>query len=370
MLVSNMGGVSVIQNDRVTGGYGADDGIVNNDILTLTEGFNHELIFGSDGDGIYIITPEGTKHLGKDDGLQSEIILRVKRCDSHNIYWIITGNSLAYMTPDYQVTTIRNFPYPNNFDLYETKNGDVWILSSSGIYVASAEELLANEEIDPVFYGIQSGLPYVANSNSLSEQAADGSLYIASTEGVVKVNIEKPFINIAELKVALPYAGDGRGLVFLPEIGDEVLVGFMDGNPSEAVVVGALHSSGAASPTAKADDNDIKGITTREGIRLEFDDKKKHVVIETPGGNRITVSDDEGGILVEDQNGNKVTLGSDGIALDSAKDVAVKAKGDVKIEGTNIELSANAQLTAKGSGSTELSSSGNTVVKGSLVQIN
>lgn len=171
-------------------------------------------------------------------------------------------------------------------------------------------------------------------------------------------------------RVALPYAGDGRGLVFLPEIGDEVLVGFMDGNPSEAVVVGALHSSGAASPTAKADDNDIKGITTREGIRLEFDDKKKHVVIETPGGNRITVSDDEGGILVEDQNGNKVTLGSDGIALDSAKDVAVKAKGDVKIEGTNIELSANAKLTAKGSGSTELSSSGNTVVKGSLVQIN
>ena len=211
MLVSNMGGVSVIQNDRVTGGYGADDGIVNNDILTLTEGFNHELIFGSDGDGIYIITSEGTKHLGKDDGLQSEIILRVKRCDSHNIYWIITGNSLAYMTPDYQVTTIREFPYPNNFDLYETKNGDVWILSSSGIYVASAEELLANEEIDPVFYGIQSGLPYVANSNSLSEQAADGSLYIASTEGVVKVNIEKPFSNIAELKVALPYiVADGE----------------------------------------------------------------------------------------------------------------------------------------------------------------
>ena len=171
-------------------------------------------------------------------------------------------------------------------------------------------------------------------------------------------------------RVALPYAGDGRGLVFLPEIGDEVLVGFMDGNPSEAVVVGALHASGAASPTSKSDDNNIKGIVTREGIKLEFDEEKKHVVVETPGGNRITVSDDEGGILLEDQNGNKVTLGSDGIALDSAKDVSIKAKGDVKIEGTNIEASAKAQLTVKGSGSAEISSSGNTVVKGSIVQIN
>ena len=109
---------------------------------------------------------------------------------------------------------------------------------------------------------------------------------------------------------------------------------------------------------------------TREGIRLEFDDDKKHVVIETPGGNRVTVSDDEGGILLEDQNGNKTTLNSDGITLESAKDVSIKAKGDVKIEGMNINLSANAQFTAKGSGSAEVSSSGNTVVKGSLVQIN
>ena len=171
-------------------------------------------------------------------------------------------------------------------------------------------------------------------------------------------------------RIALPYAGDGCGLVFMPEIGDEVVIGFMGGNPSEAVVVGALHSSGAASPVEKADDNNIKGVVTREGIRLEFDDDKKHVVIETPGGNRITVSDDEGGILLDDQNGNKTTLNSDGITLDSAKDIVVKAKGDVKVEGTNMNLSANAQFVAKGSGSAEISSSGNTVVKGSLVQIN
>lgn len=171
-------------------------------------------------------------------------------------------------------------------------------------------------------------------------------------------------------RVAIPYAGDGRGLVFMPEVGDEVIVGFMGGNPSEAVVLGSLHGSAAPPPCDKSDDNDIKTIVTREGVKIEFDDKKKHVVIETPGGNSITVSDDEKSVLVKDQNGNKVTLSSDGIVLDSAKDVAVKAKGDVNIEGTNVNLKANAQLAAKGSASAEISSSGNTVVKGSIVQIN
>lgn len=171
-------------------------------------------------------------------------------------------------------------------------------------------------------------------------------------------------------RVAIPYAGDGRGLVFMPEVGDEVIVGFMGGNPSEAVVLGSLHGSAAPPPCDKSDDNDIKTIVTREGVKIEFDDKKKHVVIETPGGNSITVSDDEKSVLVKDQNGNKVTLSSDGIVLDSAKDVAVKAKGDVNIEGVNVNLKANAQLAAKGSASAEISSSGNTVVKGSIVQIN
>lgn len=171
-------------------------------------------------------------------------------------------------------------------------------------------------------------------------------------------------------RVAVPYAGDGRGLVFMPEVGDEVIVGFMGGNPSEAVVLGSMHNSEAPSPCEKSDDNDIKSIITREGVKIEFDDKKKHVLIETPDGNSITVSDDEKSVLIQDQNGNKVTLGSDGIILDSAKDVAIKAKGDVNVEGVNINLKANAQLAAKGNGSAEISSSGNTVVKGSIVQIN
>jgi hypothetical protein len=56
--------------------------------------------------------------------------------------------------------------------------------------------------------------------------------------------------------------------------------------------------------------------------------------------------------------------------LESAKDIILKASGDVKIEGTNIEIKASAQLKAEGGAGAEFSSSASTTVKGSLVQIN
>ena len=215
----------------------------------------------------------------------------------------------------------------------------------------------ASDGVTPPTHGLQSAVVEALEGDPQGEERIRVKLMGSDTTAIWA-------------RVAIPYAGDGRGLVFMPEVGDEVIVGFMGGNPSEAVVLGSLHGSAAPPPCDKSDDNDIKTIVTREGVRIEFDDKKKHVVIETPGGNSITVSDDEKSVLVKDQNGNKVTLSSDGIVLDSAKDVAVKAKGDVNIEGTNVNLKANAQLAAKGSASAEISSSGNTVVKGSIVQIN
>ena len=213
ILVSSTGGVSIIDGDRVVGGYGEADGIAISEILTLTEGFNHEYILGSDGGGIYIVGAGETRTIGKENGLNSEVILRIKRSPSRNVYWIITSNSLAYMTADYQVHTIQRFPYPNNYDLVENSKGDIWVLASNGIYVVPEDELLANQEIEPVFYGIPSGLPYIATANSYSGLAEDGNLYIASTSGVVKVNIEDPFENVNNLKVAVPFVDmDGKRL--------------------------------------------------------------------------------------------------------------------------------------------------------------
>ncbi|WP_224790655.1 type VI secretion system tip protein VgrG [Pseudomonas fluorescens] len=169
---------------------------------------------------------------------------------------------------------------------------------------------------------------------------------------------------------ALLDAGDKRGTSFRPELDDEVVVGFLDGDPHHPVILGALHSSAKPNPLTGANDNHKKAIVTRAGMRIHWDDEKVIATIDTPAGNRIVLSEDGKSILVEDQNGNRIELNADGIALQSPGDIKLKATGDVKIEGTNVELSANASFKAKGSGGAQLSSSASTVIKGSLVQIN
>ncbi|MBE5997285.1 MAG: serine/threonine-protein phosphatase, partial [Lachnospiraceae bacterium] len=95
--------------------------------------------------------------------------------------------------------------YFNNFDLYENSSGEVWVLNSNGIYIAKSDDLVANENIDPMRYSISDGLPCIATANSYSELTEEGDLYIAGTTGVAKVNIEEPYDSVGNLKAAVPY---------------------------------------------------------------------------------------------------------------------------------------------------------------------
>ena len=109
---------------------------------------------------------------------------------------------------------------------------------------------------------------------------------------------------------------------------------------------------------------------TRGEMSLQFDDEKNIFTVETPNGNVLKLDEDSGGITIEDENGNKVLLDSSGITIESAKDIILKATGDVKIEGTNIESAANASYKAEGGAGLNLETSAVAVLKGSLVQIN
>lgn len=110
------------------------------------------------------------------------------------------------------------------------------------------------------------------------------------------------------------------------------------------------------------------------------------ITLITPNKNQIVISDDQKSILIQDQNNNKVELNSSGITLDSPKDIKINAKGkvivdavgniemtaqaDIKNTALNINHQANIGLVAKGSATAELSSGGQTTVKGALVMIN
>lgn len=171
-------------------------------------------------------------------------------------------------------------------------------------------------------------------------------------------------------RMARPDAGKERGVFFMPEIDDEVLVGYLNDDPRNPIILGMLHSSAKPSPLKASDDNIEKGIITKEKLQLLFNDEKKIIELSTPNGNKIVLSDEEGGIYLEDENGNTLTLSADGILLESASDITIKATGDVTVEGTNIEIKSSAQFKAEGGSGAEVSTGAIAVLKGSLVQIN
>ena len=209
------GGINVIRDDRIEASYAADSGLSNQEILCATEGLNGDIVCGSDGDGIYVIRDYDTVHIGTEAGLTSGAVMRIKYDPARHVFWIVTGNSLALMSEDYHITTIDSFPYSNNFDLYENSRGEMWVISSNGIYIVPADKLLAEEGIEPLHYGMSDGLPCIATANSYCELTEDGDLYIAGNTGVAKVNIEEEPERVTDLKAAVPYV-DADGVRMYP----------------------------------------------------------------------------------------------------------------------------------------------------------
>lgn len=183
------------------------------------------------------------------------------------------------------------------------------------------------------------------------------------------------------------YATASAGMVFCPEVGDEVILGFLESDPRFPVVLGSLYSKTKAPPLTQPDEkNNIKALYTRSQLQLNFDDDKKIIKITTPGNNTITLSDDGKSIEIKDQSDNSIKLDDSGILLKSAKDINIKATGNINMEATgkavikatqdletsgmNIKQTAQMGFTAKGTASAEVSASGQTVIKGAMVMIN
>ena len=215
-LVVCTGGLNIIRDDRVVGGYGQADGISNPESLTVCTAPNGDIVVGSNGDGVYIINERGIRCITTQDGLSSGVVMRIKYDPAREIFWLITGNAIVVMNTDYEVKVISRFPYANNFDLYENSQGYMWVLSGSGIYVASAEELLTNKDVNPAHFSIANGLPFITTSNSYSALTPDGELYIAGNSGVIKVNIDAPTEEIGDLKMSVSYI-DADGVRLYPD---------------------------------------------------------------------------------------------------------------------------------------------------------
>ncbi|MFA9215686.1 MAG: type VI secretion system tip protein VgrG [Sphingomonadaceae bacterium] len=212
----------------------------------------------------------------------------------------------------------------------------------------------------------------------------------ADPEGQCRILVSMPLLKAGTggiwARLSTFYGSDGFGAFVIPEVGDEVILGFFNNDPSCPVILGSLYSSKHRPPYELTDENNFKAFVTRSKLKVEFDDDKKVITFTTPGNNKVVISDDAKSILLQDQSNNKVELSPSGILLDSPHDITMKAVGkvsitaqehvevmanlDVMVSGLNINHNANIGFVAKGTATAELSAAGQTTVKGALVMIN
>ena len=187
------------------------------------------------------------------------------------------------------------------------------------------------------------------------ESDPDGEDRILVKVPVIDNNAQGIWIRVASLD-----AGADRGAFFMPEIGDEVIVGFINDDPRHAVMLGMLHSSAKPAPITPSDQNDEKGFTTRSGMHVHFHDGTKTITIDTPAGNSIQLDEQGSQIAIKDQNNNKITMESSGITVESPLNINIKA-------GVNLTLSAGATLSIGGV-SLSVKADGNLGIEGALAK--
>ena len=225
------------------------------------------------------------------------------------------------------------------------------------------------------FHGLQIG---TVKQLSKDPQSFYRILVLLSTNSTVKTGFWARVSNF--------YATNNAGLGFLPEVGDEVVVGFLEDDPRNPIVLGSLYGKNVPASPATDENNYIKQIVTKALLKINFDDKNKILTITTPGKNSITFDDKNKDIIVADENSNKITMNSSGITISSKKDINLTAQGEINLTATknvnvkatqdfvatgmNVTLTAKTGFTAKGNGTAELSASGKTTIKGGIVNIN
>ncbi|SKC95203.1 Rhs element Vgr protein [Chitinophaga ginsengisegetis] len=182
------------------------------------------------------------------------------------------------------------------------------------------------------------------------------------------------------------YATESAGAIFFPEVGDEVVVAFIENDPRYPVIIGSLYGKMKTPPVIPADNNNyIKALYTKSQLKITFDDENKIITVTTPGGNSIALNDMAQEIVIQDQSSNSITMAPAGVTINSASDLTLQATGQLKLNGmavnvaattalemsgATLSMSADTTLSATGNASATLSSSASTIIQGGVVMIN
>ncbi len=291
LLVGTNGGISVIRDGKVTEGYGEESGMVNTVCLTVTEGDNGAYYMGTDGDGLYMIEGGRLTKKGREDGLTSDVVMRIKKDEERGVYWIITSNSIEYMK-DGVITHVKNFPYANNYDMYFDDNGNIWILSSYGIFCVKAQDMLEKETFDYRYYGMEDGLHSVPTGNSFSACDDKGNLYISGRSGVTLININSFFEQTEEMHLGLRSIScddndilpDENGVYVIPANTGRIRINAMILNYQLSNPTVRIFLEGAGDEGVTATQNNLKAL---EYTGLKYGDYTLHIQSVNPSNGEV-----------------------------------------------------------------------------------
>ncbi|NES63960.1 MAG: hypothetical protein F6K24_01065 [Okeania sp. SIO2D1] len=157
-----------------------------------------------------------------------------------------------------------------------------------------------------------------------------------------RVKVKIPSIEtdgVVWARLASVESGKERGIFFRPEPGDEVIIGFINDDPRQAIILGSVYSQKNALPPGLkiSQENYKKGIVTKEGLQIIFDDENKLIEIRTHKKNVIKLSEKDKGINLEDENGNRMIMDDKGVQIQSSKDIVIEGK-NITLKGSKVDV--------------------------------
>jgi uncharacterized protein involved in type VI secretion and phage assembly len=201
---------------------------------------------------------------------------------------------------------------------------------------------------------------------------------VKDPEDLGRVKVQFPWLHDNDVpiesnwaRLAMPSAGASRGMYFLPEVNDEVLVAFEHGNPNYPYIVGALWNGKDKPPETNAKVHTGEGtvqriIASRLDHRIVFDDSKsaKSILIEDTTKKQSILIDSTKNSITVKAAGNLLIDIKGNIDIKAGGNINIEAGGNIKAEGVNIDANATSALGLEGKTSATLESAGSTAVTG------
>lgn len=183
------------------------------------------------------------------------------------------------------------------------------------------------------------------------------------------------------LRITVPYAGASKGLQFIPEIGEEVMVGFEMNNVERPYIIGSFYNGGSGKPDEKwavsnvenNTNNNIKAIRTRNGHTILFNDRGGAGLVEIYDNNNntyhVTLSADDKKVTIYSA-GNVEVIADSNINVSAGGDIAVNAEGDIAVTAKgDIEVKADGDIGIKSKGSISMEAKSEVSIQASKVKV-